>query len=88
MAANFIVFLLCLRLVDGLGTGVQRRGRYDYADKNKPRFLLADPDPVVVLSCTLSRLAAFGSVLGSIHIGNVGRVVYIVAVYERQVEDF
>ena len=82
-----VVLVLRLRLVDGVGAGIQRRGRHDHADVDQPRVLLADPDSAGLGACAAAGLGALGRVLGRVRLRDRGRRVHAVAVLAWTVED-
>ena len=87
MAADSVVLVVRLWVVDGFGAGIQRRRRHRHADMDQRRILLADPDPAVVVARDRPRLAALGRVLGCVHLGNVRRSLHAVALHSREMED-
>ncbi len=87
VAADPVVLLFRVRLVDGLGAGVQRRRRHRHPDQDQPGVLLADPDPARLPPRGRARLAPNGCVLGRFPLGDRGGALHVVAVHAREVED-
>ena len=87
MVADPVLFLSRLRLVDGIGTGVQRSRGYHDADDHQPCILLAHPDTIVMVACHSPWLAAIWCVLGCVYFGNLSGLVHLVAIHTRELED-
>src|SRR5690606_12466156 len=87
VGAHRVVCAVRLRLVDGVGTGVQRRRRYHDADLDQPGVLLADPDPAVLVPGSAPGLGPQRRVLGRVLLRDLGRSVHPLAVQPGRLEE-
>src|SRR5688500_16455036 len=86
MAANTILFLHRLWLVDGFQSGIQWGWRYKDTDKDQPRFLLAHPDTFIIFSSDHAGLATLWCVLGRLYFRNFCWIIYPLVVFARGME--
>ena len=76
MVKDTLLFLFCIRLVDGLRAGIQWVWRYKNAYLYQLSLFLVDPDPPCLLIGLTAQLGSFGGVLGGVCFGNFGRLIH------------